>query len=299
MVEKKKSKSEVLAGDLRCNILSSVIFRADLAGIINIVPYITNLSKTLTELDLILTEDILKDEDILLGMDYNVISADVNIMKNALGKETVYRFKSREEKVSISISRYFITIILDYSDQHVLQDYIDLLRNLIRQLMNTDKFARVERLSLRKINQVICRTMNNLLKCFDKSIWNDITLELGNEFGAGDLDLLYNQSKSNFSWEDLCFNICREVQKGYIEMGRKTRFSYNGLLDIDCYTYINPNTTTLDYGECLDEMNKKIFEIYKIHLTLSFLNDLINGASDKVLKGVNKNAKHSVDKTTV
>lgn len=45
----------------------------------------------------------------------------------------------------------------------------------------------------------------------------------------------------------------------------------------------------IDIGQALEEMNQISFKVFIQHITDSFANDLVNGFSDKVKAGVNKN----------
>ena len=288
MVEYKKGKNDIVAGDIKANIYDSVIIRVDFAGMLDIMQYISSIQPLLDDRDFIMSEELLKEEDALLGKDYNVISSNAGMMKNALGKEKVYRFRGNQNNATISISRFFICIELDYLVSHKLNENIDLLHNLTSKLLLI-KFVRIERLSLRKVNSIICSTLNNLLNCFDKKLFNDAAININTLYKRKATIYIFCESTNSFEWDNIVFNVKKNIEQGFVN--DKHKEAYKGLLDIDSYIYFDSNDKEIDIRQFLNQMNSKIFEIFKMHLTLSFLNDLIEGSSNKILSGVNLNER--------
>ena len=60
MVEDKKGKNYILAGDIKANIYDSVIIRVDFAGMLDIMQYISSIQPLLDDNDFIMSEELLK-----------------------------------------------------------------------------------------------------------------------------------------------------------------------------------------------------------------------------------------------
>jgi len=285
-------KSCIEQNQIKSNILNYVILRLDYSGLLSTEAFIKNLQVYLKEEGYILEEGRLSDKDIEV-LDENYI------FRGYINKDLVYRFSKNDKSNYIIVSRFFTYIYMDYKSKQKLSKQIEILTELAN-IINQDDFVQIQQVSLKKNNSVIIKSMSNILKCFDVRIFNDVPFEVNRIGGKMQAELLSNNFESKFTWGDILFKTERSISKGETMNKNKVEECYEVMFEIKGVKKfnqldriydenINNEEKWLNIQPTVEKINSGIFEIFKLYITKSFLEDMISINYSKILKGLNEN----------
>lgn len=282
-----KKKEDILASDISSNILDNVVLRLDYSGILDIDNYVKRVNTYLVEKDYVMIEDTLNENEAKITNENEVPTVNEAIIQKSIDKEVVYRFTKSDGEASISISRFFIYLDLSYGMvTHKLKKKLETFEWLIEELEKEYKYIIFQRLGLRKINSVVIKP-EKFSWCFETGIYGCIPIALRDSNQLDSVRCFWN---NNFNWDDSRVNVTQFIADSIVENVKTQEKidAYQVVLDIECYLR-EKNLVDFNIENTVDEMNKKIFEIFKVSLTQGFLNDLINKRHSRVLIGVNDN----------
>lgn len=233
------------------------------------------------------TKTELYEEELNHYQKRNTLEMSIASKRRLLETESVYRFYAKNETEQIAISTMFISIKLDYKCAHILNDKINLISNIIKYLMQNE-YLQIERITLNKSNSVICSSLYRLYQCFNKNLFGDMAYNLSRR--KINIEEYYLRNESLFHYGKYISHISRIVQKGLYD----EKVSYQGILQI------NMNFDAFEFEDNTEDSIQKIisifiklnsicYQIFIEHITLAFIKDLVNGKTDKVIGGFNKN----------
>lgn len=279
-------KSNINATEINSNILNYVLLNLDYTGVLSLDAFIGKIQEYLHSKEFEISEGILCENDL-------EVIRDPNSLSNYLGKEIVYRFYKKESSTSIVVTRFFTYIFLDYKKSHILKEKISIMNNIINIIKDNSNFAVLQQVSLKKSNSILVSSINNIHKCFESRNFNNDALEINRLKNKTITSLQYSKSQTSFMWENIQFNVLKEISEGYITIGNKDKECYDVILDIEGIVDFNKffNYSNQDYNvkELIEEINSGIFELFKINLSKPFLNDMMLSRKDKIMKGMNSN----------
>ncbi|MBP2657173.1 MAG: hypothetical protein H6Q69_205 [Firmicutes bacterium] len=281
------TKDEINRENLKANTLASVILRLDFTPVLDIKSFIEIAQKVLVPLEFKYSEGILKDIEVKIN-DPGESSNDV-IFKKSINRENVYRFLNEKTLTTFSINRFFLSCEINCTAKYLFSQYITIFCKLIDNLKGNFEYLNVTRLGLRKINIVLCENMENVFNCFEKQYYGSYSSNINSE-------LLMLENKDHFKYHNIGFNLIKQLNTGIaqiIDEKTSTITESNVIqvaLDIDGYLKDNDVSAIINWESTIKDINNHIFTIYKSHLCLDFLSDLIKGTSNKVIGGVTLNA---------
>lgn len=218
----------------------------------------------------------------------NTIEMSIVSKSRLLQTESVYRFYAKNEKEQITISTMFISIKLDYKfAHHILKDKINQISKIFKFLMQ-DEYLQIERITLNKKNSIICSSLYRLYQCFNKNLFGDIAYNLSrNNKNVEEYSL---RSETLFQYEEYISQISRIVHRGSYD----EKISYQGILQINMHFEKfkfedNAEKSIKKIISIFEQLNSRCYKIFIEHMTLAFINDLVNGKTDKVIEGFHKN----------
>lgn len=284
-----QERSEIKRNELRLNTLDTVIIRADFLRIVDIKEFISRIQPILAKQQFFLQEEVLSEVGISIN-DPDPLATNEIIVQKSVNRETVYKFKNHEHSTEISISRFFVLFDIKIHRNYDLDENIKRFDFILNELAKKYEYISFIRLGLRKINNVICSGIEDIYECFERRFYPLFCESLYSQ-GAY-IEGIVSNTIENFNWEEVAFNVRRLISEGIAEKDNEQIKAFQVLLDIDGYIRDNqiPNDFIVKLPQVITEINKKIFMIYKEHLTLGFLDNLIKGeATESILWGVNNN----------
>lgn len=281
-------KSNIKREDLTSNLLSKVILRLDFLRIVGIEGLVSNLQEALANSDFFLTNDDFVNDIELKINDPDALSMDGFTVKKSIKREHIYIFQNPEDTVELVVSESYILLNIKKCNQkYCLENCIDIFCKVVMLAQETFKFIKFTRIGLRKINNIICKE-TNLHYCFEKDFFNEININNNKK----EIKYIKRQSLDNCIINDNLFNISKLIQEGFLDLDGGHVRAFNVVLDIDGYIKEGICEKFDDYKHLktiINDINDDIFEIFKSMISESLINDLIDGKSDKVEWGLNKN----------
>lgn len=286
-----KDKEDVKRKQLTSNILNKVILRIDFLRIIKIEDLVSEVQEYLNNENFNLTND-----EFINTVEFAINDPDISAMngfnvKKNIKRQKVYNFKN-SNNTCLAITESCIIFNIDCKNRYNLEEYIDVFCNIIIKAQNKFDFIKFIRVGLRKINNIIC-VPENLYDCFDENFFKNITIDKEHK---KNIKYMKRTSLDNFAYSKYLFNVSKVVQEGIFNDNENTDIkAVNAILDIDGYLKDNKLLEDFKDTESIKDVilniNDDIFNIFKSMLTISFINDLIKGDSNKIKWGLNKNDK--------
>lgn len=284
-------KNRIEREQLKANTLSRVILRLDFTRVLDIRNFIEKVQKDLAPKNFKYKEDLLGEIEFSFN-DPDPAANEV-ILKKSINKEVVYRFCKESTKTTISISRFFISCEILCNTKYCFTEYIELFCLLVGQLQTQFEFLEIVRVGLRKVNIVLCKDLDNVFECFEPTYYSTYSTSIR------DASFLKKNNTDCFIKDGIGFNLIRILEAGIATQTDKTTNITTEfpvvqvVLDIDGYLKdeLLPDKPFKEGSlkETIEKINYCIFNMFREHITLTFLNDLISGKKDRVVGGVTLN----------
>lgn len=278
------NKQSIKRSDLKSNTIESIILRADISRVVEIKDYVSKILEYLLPLGYEMQEDVLTEVEFLINDPEPLISNEI-IIKKSINQEEVYRFNNKD--AVISISRFFVSCEIRCSSTYCFVNYIDVFCELVKKLRENYSYVHLLRLGLRKINRIVCKE-ESLFQCVESSLFNNFPSTRSND--GKNFSRTQSQAVDHFEMGNVSFNVNRILAEGrLVEEAIK---AYQVVIDIDGYLkdqLLSQSIEAPTLKQTICDINSDIFYIYKEHLTVEFLQDLINKNQDRVVEGVNIN----------
>lgn len=289
MQEKIKiKKSQINPKQIKANIYDTIELIVDIKGITN--KDLEEIENELKELfkadDYNLFETELYEDEINKLCKRKASEMSVASKKRLLEKESVLRFISRDETERISICRLFVSIKLDYKAIHSLSKKIELMNSIIKCFSQIEYFYK-ERITINKVDSLVCSSLYKLYQCFDKSMFGDIAYKLNRNNNISNIKEQMLKNESYFEYDNNEIIVQKFINNGILNSDdRKT--VYQGIMNVTA-SYDCLENNDVKVKDKMISLNDILFIIFINHITESFANDLINGETNKILEGFNKN----------
>ena len=205
------------------------------------------------------------------------------VKRRIIETEKVIRYISKDENEIITVSKYYVEIRLIYKRGHILKDKMHLLHEIIKKYIDRNEFLEVSNILLKKNNIIVCKTLPMLYRCYEKSVYGNI------KNGVTYQEAVFTDysSSSIIVMNENILNVSKEITAGMY----KNNIAYMGQLNFTIAYSGKKNIMQRNIEDILTDMNTCLFDIFINHLTESFVSDLINGTSTKVLEGFHRNEK--------
>ena len=152
------------------------------------------------------------------------------------------------------------------------------MSDLLEALRGKNPFLNLQGVYIRQVNQIYCKSLYQLFRCYDKSkIGTAIKTKVGEEYYLSAI-----QSKESFNSGDLEFTVDKIVEKGINTDTREDIYS-GQLILLGKYPVFPMENIKLEYE--LARINEKLFDIFGKYLTKAFVEDIKKGKTDKVIGG--------------
>lgn len=258
-------KSNIERQPLKNNFLKRVIIRFDFTSIVNmqsvldnIVAYLQSLKESFGSFDQMTApqEEIEKYGGLGNG-------------DNKEDRPFIYRFSDCQiepkQDVTLDFARNYLCMDIRCNGQYYLIDsYLNIMKALASIIIDSDRFVRLERIGIRKIDGI---------DAIDPSDANNVFEYFSQKLAWGDSDRMKARQYTDYM-------ICDDLP-AYVNYSRIVRVipGENKLLrftlDIDCYKDSKilekrPDNNTI--ATYLDSMNKKLFDLFIMGIKLEYLN---------------------------
>lgn len=286
-------KKDINRVDIKYNFLKKIIIRVDYNGILE-----RELEKAVEDL-----KNVLKNknfdrfyESFINEVDFEIkdpeqIETQRMIPIQELRKTKSYIFSKKENGVEVQISKYFMSVTVDYNNYIKFETICTLFNEIFNKIVDNNNYIRVLRLGLRKINNCILLDLSRLQEIIKEKYFSNLN-NLFNDIKA--LPILNKQNIDTFIYKDTNVNLIRYLSGGVLNLDGEDKDAYQLVLDIDAYKndedYLNTITRTHNIYEELVNFNTLLFKTYINMLSDAFVDNLINGNIDNTLiLGVEKN----------
>lgn len=244
---------------------------------------IENIQRKLT--DLLPADSYSMAEDSFGEEEINAYGARRNLSSSARRRyyenETVIRYYSKDNTECVTISRLFVSIRLSYEIAHDLKKNMELLNKIVC-LLAEEEYFEIEEIYLVKKDSIYCSSLHNVYQCFNAGMFGDSGYLLALDSMA-EIEHNSTEIRNSFLYGKYEAEVKKTVRGGSIP-------------DSDQTIYEAAMTTTVMYEaeeevvnvlEILNDLNRISFDIFIRHITDSFAEDLVNGCSEKVERGLN------------
>lgn len=286
-------KKSIERTDINYNFLKKIIIRVDYNGILE-----RELEKSVEDI-----KNILKNknfdrfyESFINEVDFEIkdpeqIETQRMIPVQELRKTKSYNFSKNENGVQVQISKYFMSVTVDYNSYIKFETICILFNEIFDKIVDNNNYIRVLRLGLRKINNCILLEINRLQEIIKEKYFSNLN-DLFSDIET--LPILNKQNLDTFIYKDTNINLIRYLSGGILNLDGEDKEAYQLVLDIDTYKndedYLNTITKTHNVYEELVKFNTVLFKTYINMLSDTFVNNLIDGNIDNTLVlGVEKN----------
>lgn len=286
-------KNGINRTDIKYNFLKKIIIRVDYNGILE-----RELEKSVEHLKNILKNNNFDRfyESFINEVDFEIkdpeqIETQRMIPVQELRKTKSYNFSKNENGVQVQISKYFMSVTVDYNNYIKFETIATLFNEIFNEVFDNNNYIRVLRLGLRKINNCILLELNRLQEIIKEKYFSNLN-DLFSDIEA--VPILNKQNIDTFIYQDTNINLIRYLSGGILNLDGEDKEAYQLVLDIDTYKndedYLNTITKTHNVYEELVKFNTVLFKTYINMLSDTFVNNLIDGSIDNTLVlGVEKN----------
>ena len=282
--------------DLNYNFLKKIIIRIDYNGILE-----RELEKSIEKLKnhLLRNEFTKFNEGTINEVDFQIkdpqqIETQLFIPIQELRKTKSYNFSNTNDTVVVQISKFFMTISVDYEQYRKFEEFCTLFNDIFEVIQEDNNYIRVLRLGLRKINNCILLDLNRINEVIKEKYFSNLNGLFPEKI---QVPILNKQNIDTFIYDDKNINLVRYLSSGVLEMNGEQKEAYQFVLDIDTYKNDEENikeNIIEDNGIYIQliEFNNILFKAYINILNDNFIDTLVSGDIDNTLVlGVEKNDK--------
>lgn len=288
-------KDKINRRDFKYNFLKKVIIRIDYNGILDLdMDYtVRNIKDELYDNGFkIFQEGFINQVDFEIK-DPELIETQMMIPVNELKKAKSYNFSSEDMSQSIQITKYFTILSIDFGKYITFETYGKLFSIIVKHLKDSNKFLKILRVGLRKINNCILLDISKLNEYFEERYFENITQPfIGENY---ELNLVNSQRSDSFHIKDKDVNLIRFLSQGILDIDGSEKEAYQLVLDIDVYIrdeqhiVIATDNEKVLYDKLI-EMNTLLFFMYTQILKGQFIQKLQSETfDDNIILGVEKN----------
>jgi uncharacterized protein (TIGR04255 family) len=288
-------KDKIDRRDFKYNFLKKVIIRIDYNGILDLdMDYtVRNIKDELYDQGFkIFQEGFINQVDFEIK-DPELIETQMMIPINELKKAKSYNFSSEDMSQSIQITKYFAILNIDFGKYITFETYGKLFSIIVKHLKDSNKFLKILRIGLRKINNCILLDISKLNEYFEERYFENIIQPfIGENY---ELNLVNSQRSDSFHITDNDVNLIRFLSQGILDIDGSEKEAYQLVLDIDVYIRDEQHIAIVTDNEKvlydkLIEMNTLLFFVYTQMLKEQFIQKLQSETfSDNIVLGVEKN----------
>lgn len=288
-------KDSINRCDFKYNFLKKVIIRIDYNGILDLdMDYtVRNIKDELYDNGFkIFQEGFVNQVDFEIK-DPELIETQMMIPVNELKKAKSYNFSSEDMSQSIQITKYFTILNIDFGKYITFETYGKLFSIIVKHLKDSNKFLKILRIGLRKINNCILLDIAKLNEYFEERYFENIIQPFSGE--SYELNLVNSQRSDSFHIKDKDVNLIRFLSQGILDIDGSEKEAYQVVLDIDVYIrdeqhiVIATDNEKVLYDKLI-EMNTLLFVMYRQILKEQFIQKLQSETfNDNIILGVEKN----------
>lgn len=285
-------KAEIKRTDLKQNFLTTGIIRLDYSGIISIEDKIEALSKYLLESGYTeLNEGYIDNLSIKLS-DPAKIETYRSISTEEFTRNKSYKFHNPSNRNVIEITKFFITLTINYEFYIIFDNYVSLFVKLVNELSSKQDFIKPLRIGSRKIATLFIRDYEYIHDYFEPYYF--INPFKNSNIPTDKPVLVLHNTIDTFEVNKTLVNITSNVLKGIKKINDEDQKVYRVIFDIDCYSNGESVVNIIKnegISERLTEFNELNFELYKNAVKLQFLNKLMSTdtfSDDNIIEGVRR-----------
>ena len=263
-------KKDIKRKDLKCDFLRQTIIRMDYDYMFD-----EYIEKTMKNLDSFLGEKGYSIKNNFMSqfglkVDFDKLNSDINtnimdtINVESDKREKFVSFINEEKHIKIDVTHEYSAITIEYTKHIHFDEICEIFNKISEELHNARKNIKIKRLGLRKINVYMMHDISKINDYFGENVFT---------FSSSDLDtyqFIGKNSYDNYKYKEYIVNQIANITQGYLQTNTNSQLLYQLTLDFDIYVE-NPVKKV-----SLEDMNERIFEIYKNSLTERFLNNLLN-----------------------
>ncbi|MCS2306956.1 TIGR04255 family protein [Bacteroides thetaiotaomicron] len=264
-----ETKTEIGRYDLQRNIMKYVLFRIDYIGIANTMDLYNVFTSNFSDKFASFSTSQQNKYDIQIN-DLESVSESLTIPIKEIQKEEIFKFTHNTfgtDELTLNITRFFSTLQIKCTNYHTIDEYLAFFSEMIGEFKNKLKFFNIKRIGLRKVggNAFLATEQNVIYEYFNKELFSfatniqGSTLINGRHFDA----IAYNDTS--------IVNIIRLFEKGRINNDDAIQIT----LDLDGYL-TGERLEERNAKKILTDINDKLFDIFKQHMTDEFLNEYLN-----------------------
>lgn len=281
--------------DLKNNFLKKVIIRIDYTGILDL-----DLEETVKELKDILFNAGFKvfQQGYINEVNFEIrdpekIETQLSIPINELKKNKNYIFINNDLHQSIQITKFFAFIDVNFGKYINFENYAKVFSQLVRVIKEKNKFIRILRIGLRKINNCILFDISKLGQYFNEKYFSNVPYDL--VYKESNINLTNSQKLDTFTIKDMNVNLVRYIVQGMLQKESRQETGYQVVLDIDVYLrdetcFENILDSQENLYDKLVSMNTLLFFLYLQMLKENFIQNLKStDFNDKDILGVVNN----------
>ncbi|MBI9013195.1 MAG: hypothetical protein JEZ08_13260 [Clostridiales bacterium] len=281
-----KKKSDISASDIKSNILNYVYLSVNVKGILSFEFINNELVQEMSDLGYEYEEDYFTEQD----LEYHYPKSK---HRSLVDNERIVRFKCRESSCCLLISKFFISLYIDFKVARTFNTKVNHFLKLLSLLEDLNSFLRVTSMILRKNNSILVNSENKILDCLETRVNNNTALELKRIMDVPKIELYPSSSIERFLWDDYRVIIRKKILRGILEENGKDVKTYELVFDVigERPSYMIQDETQLlsTIRDDIHNLNDKLFQVFKVNLSIGFLKDLENGESNRVVRGVTSN----------
>lgn len=281
----KKEKMKIERSSLKSNIYDNVQLIIDYTGLTD-----DDIMAESLKIDDVLREKKLKKEVSSLTIDeinnYSMrkeTELSLAAKKLITDRENALRYYDENRKIELVIYRTFTILTINYCNGIVHS--LAICSALVDRIIGTFKekpFFKIESIAIKKENRIYCATLYQLYRCFERKMIGDSI------WGVDGEDIMLNsiQNKTYFSRGQIRYEVEKIVESGYdVESADEI---YSGQL-ILTGSYRLGILEEINVAEKLRVINDDMFDIFLMHITVGFLEDMQKGESNRLIGGLNSN----------
>lgn len=258
---------------MKHNLLRNVLIRLDYTGITNIDNWVEKFQPVMKDWFSIYSRGVQNNMKANLTS-IEDIAENLSIPIDEIRKETIHEFTGwlkDDNKVTMSISPYFMTINIRCNNYTLIDAFLDLTSLFLKSMYKNNPYFNIHRIGIRKVNGKAFDTMEEVLAIYRKELFfgaevdEKESIPIGREYTyryvLQDFSL-----KVNYSRQYRLYNSIQGLQKHQV------------LLDIDTYidkSCIDKNKYNLieDSDKILKTINERQFKIFMESVQESYIHN--------------------------
>ena len=209
-------KKEIKRSDFKYNFLKKIIMRIDYTGILDL-----ELEKTI-----ILLKEMLQDsgfvnlkEEYINEVDFDLkdpekIETQLVIPISELKKNKAFIFTTENNNMSLQVTRFFTFIDINLDGYVKFEELAKTFSKVIEIIKENNKFIRVLRLGLRKINNCLLLDISKLNEYFEERYFTNILPSIYEDDFT--VNLLKSHTIDSFYIQDKEVNLIRFLSQGWL-----------------------------------------------------------------------------------